>query len=128
MGAGAALVMAAVAAASTAVSVAQQNKMAKQQEEAQRKALEQQERAQKQQLEQQEKSQQRAQAAQEIASNKANAEIANAASAVTNTPSKTNTANLTGGLGVPTSDLALGGGAGLGDLGSLTTLIDKDIL
>lgn len=128
MGMGAALVMAAVAAASTAVSVAQQNKIAKQQEEAQRKALEQQQKAQQEQLELQKKSQARMQAAQEQAANRANAEIANAAGAVNNTPSKTNTANLTGGLGVPTSDLALGGGAGLGDLGSLTTLIDKDIL
>lgn len=50
----------------------------------------------------------------EQANNKARADVANAAAAINKTPTVTNEANLTGGLGVPTSDITLGGSATLG--------------
>ena len=50
----------------------------------------------------------------EQANNRARADVANAAAAIKRTPTVTNESNLTGGLGVPTSELTLGGNSTLG--------------
>lgn len=118
MGAGAALIGAAIlGTASAAISANEQRKAAEEQARLQQQALEQQRQAQEKALQQQKEQAARAQLQTEIASNKANAQMADAAANVTSTKKNQNSALLTGGTGIATSDLALGGAAQLGASG-----------
>lgn len=114
MGAGAMIASAVVGAITGAFSANEQRKAAEEQARLQQQALEQQQQAQQQALQQQKKQAARAQLQTEIASNKANAQMASAAGQVTGVKKNQNSANLTGGTGIATSDLALGGAAQLG--------------
>ena len=121
MGAGAMIASAVVGAITAAVSANEQRKAAEEQARLQQQALDQQQQAQQQALQQQKEQAARAQLQTEIASNKANAQMASAAGQVTGVKKNQNSANLTGGTGIATSDLALGGAAQLG-AGSNNTL------
>lgn len=114
MGAGAMVASAVIGAITGAFSANEQRKAAEEQARLQQMALEQQQQAQQQALQQQKEQAARSQLQTEIASNKANAQMASAASQVTGPKKNQNSANLTGGTGIATSDLALGGAAQLG--------------
>lgn len=81
---------------------------------AQTAALQAQQRAQEQSLKLQQRQQQQNLAMQQQQMKKANAQNANAAAAISNTPTVTNPSNLTGGLGVDPADLILGSNSLLG--------------
>lgn len=123
MGVGAALIGASVlGAVSSAYAANEQKKAAEEQARLQQQALEQQRQAQEQAMAQQREQAARAQLQTEIASNKANAQMANAAANVTSPKKNQNSANLTGGTGIATADLPLGGSAQLGTSGISNTL------
>lgn len=134
MGAGALIASAVLGAAATAYSANEQRKAQQAASDAQRRAMEQQQQAQEKALAQQREQAARAELQTEIANNKANAQVASAASQVTGTSKNQNSANLTGGTGIATSDLALGGAAQLGaanqGLGAnaLTSLLGEDTI
>lgn len=90
------------------------HRASKEQAAAQQAALNQQKQAQDQQLALQREQQNRTLLQNQMQINKSQKDIASAAAAISNTPTVTNQANLTGGLGVPTSSLALGGTSSLG--------------
>lgn len=117
MGVGAMIGAAIIGAATSAYAANEQKKAAEEQARLQQQALEQQRQAQQAALQQQEKQAARAQLQTEIASNKANADMAAAASQITGPKKNQNSANLTGGTGIATGDLALGGSAQLGASG-----------
>lgn len=118
MGFVAALVGAAILGAATSAYTAnEQKKAAEEQARLQQQALEQQRQAQQQALQQQQEQAARARLQTEIANNQANAQMANAAANVSSVKKNQNSANLTGGAGIATSDLPLGGSAQLGTSG-----------
>lgn len=123
MGVGAAFIGASLlGAASSAIAANEQKKAAEEQARLQQQALEQQRQAQEQAMAQQREQAARAQLQTEIASNKANAQMANAAANVTSPKKNQNSANLTGGTGIATGSLPLGGSAQLGASGISNTL------